>query len=457
MSIGNIRLKIVDGAYAKPCGQTYSKRRKNYQFSYANKKHAQLPHVVKFSGGRSSGMLLFVLLNSDFLRPHRRDVVIFNNTSAEHPATYDFVAECKRRCEGQYGVPFFLTEFQTYEDAVGGVYKRRGSYKLVNDKPYSEENPNGYHHKGEVFEELISWQGYLPNMFKRTCTSWMKLQVSKEFLKNWLSGFDGIDRLGHFGDASRIDLDASHENHLKCNGETPKDIYLAKKEYCFSRPLSRDAQLFSDYASVDEGSIRKPISKTSNGVEYCSFIGFRADESHRLAKLRGRSFNDASPEERRNESHSYIPEPDGEHIYAPLIEIGIKKENVISYWGDQDWDLGLPKTTGRSNCVYCFLKSSRTLLDIAQNERHSAQQELTPANLQWWIKLEQKYQRDLKAEKRNITSKNGNSVVGFFGTSNRYSYSMIDKLKAKIALLPDDADKKIELAEHKNLPCDCTD
>ena len=34
---------------------------RTYSFRYRSKSHQQLPHVVKFSGGRSSGLLLFAL------------------------------------------------------------------------------------------------------------------------------------------------------------------------------------------------------------------------------------------------------------------------------------------------------------------------------------------------------------------------------------------------------------
>ena len=66
-----------------------------YAFRYRARHHQELPHVVKFSGGRSSGMLLFTLLDNGFLKQERGDVVVFNNTSCEHPETYKFVAKCK--------------------------------------------------------------------------------------------------------------------------------------------------------------------------------------------------------------------------------------------------------------------------------------------------------------------------------------------------------------------------
>ena len=101
---------------------------------YYKEYHSKLPHIIKFSGGRSSGALLFSMLENGLLNANRGDVIIFNNTSAEHQKTYEFVIECKRRCEKEYNIPFFLTEFQTFEDCKNGIYDRFATYKLVNDK-----------------------------------------------------------------------------------------------------------------------------------------------------------------------------------------------------------------------------------------------------------------------------------------------------------------------------------
>ncbi len=118
---------------------------KTYSFRYQAKHHPDLPHVIKFSGGRSSGMLLFTLLENGFLRQERGDVVVFNNTSCEHPETYRFAAECKHRVESDYGIPFFFVQFQTYEDARQGEWRRLPTYRLVNERPYSKNNPDGFH------------------------------------------------------------------------------------------------------------------------------------------------------------------------------------------------------------------------------------------------------------------------------------------------------------------------
>ncbi len=138
-----------------------------HSFFYEVRGHDELPHVMKFSGGRSSGMLLFMLLEGGLLKPERGDVVVFNNTSAEHPETYHFTAKCKCIVEEQYGIPFFWVQFQTYEDARGGEWVRLPTYRLVKPVPWSEEEPDGYHWRGETFEEMLSWSGYVPNQFQR--------------------------------------------------------------------------------------------------------------------------------------------------------------------------------------------------------------------------------------------------------------------------------------------------
>ena len=157
------------------------------KFYYEAAIHREIPHVVKFSGGRSSAMMLFTLLEAGLLKVERGDVVVFNNTSAEHPKTYEFTRKCKDLVESRYKIPFFWVEFQTYEDARGGEWSRLPAYRLVKPEPYSENSPNGYHWRGEVFEELLSWAGFVPNQFQRTCTASLKLETTRAFLKDWFA------------------------------------------------------------------------------------------------------------------------------------------------------------------------------------------------------------------------------------------------------------------------------
>ncbi|OJA03259.1 hypothetical protein BGC33_02580, partial [Bathymodiolus thermophilus thioautotrophic gill symbiont] len=160
----------------------------------------QKPHIVKFSGGRSSAMMLMKLLEGGQLNPVRGDIIIFNNTSAEHPATYEFTRKMKKLAEEEYNIPFFWIEYQTYEDSSGTYqWSRKPTYKLTNDQPYSEQNKNGYRYKGEVFEEMISLGGFLPSMVSRICTVSMKIFITNAFLSDWFAQKQSIERLGHYG------------------------------------------------------------------------------------------------------------------------------------------------------------------------------------------------------------------------------------------------------------------
>ena len=56
-------------------------------------KHQDLVHVVKCSGERSSAAVVYLLADADRLQPERGEVILFANTSAEQPATYQPVAK----------------------------------------------------------------------------------------------------------------------------------------------------------------------------------------------------------------------------------------------------------------------------------------------------------------------------------------------------------------------------
>lgn len=170
-------------------------------FVYRDVAHAELPHVVSFSGGRSSAALTFMAAEEGLLDPSRGDIVLFANTSAEHPGTYEFAAECKRRIEAEFGLPFFWLEFTTVEDAWRGEYWRKLSYRLVQPVPI-EDHPEGYRSSGELFEDLVSLQGMLPNVHSRTCTAKLKLYPSHLLLGEWLGGTDGPAHAGHYWSVS---------------------------------------------------------------------------------------------------------------------------------------------------------------------------------------------------------------------------------------------------------------
>lgn len=423
---------------------------KEYQFRYRAKDHVELPHIVKFSGGRSSGMLLFILLENKILRPDRGDVIIFNNTSAEHPDTYKFVRDCMH-ASNRYGIPFFWVEYQTYEDARNGEWTRLPAYRLVNDQPRSDDNPDGFHWRGEVFEELISYAGFVPNIFSRICTQGMKLETTRRFLTDWLAGKDSIPRLGHYGDASRVDDDTLYRRHKKNQGAVPREIFLRKRAYSRGRPHCRPRQRYSDYCSAWAPFTSAALEGRSygdqawfgkNGVEYVAFVGLRTDEGMRVNRVLARNSGPGSSGYK------------GEHVYMPLADMAVARDDVNAFWEQQDWDLSLPSEGSLSNCVYCFLKGVGNLRDV--HERMHAAKDTTaddlgplrdtPSDIGWWMRMEKLYSRDLKAEKRKITGSPENATIGFFGTTG-LTYLKLAESNGKV--LPQYSESV--------LPCDCTE
>lgn len=95
-------------------------------------------------------------------------------------------------------------------------------------------------------------------------------------------------------------------------------------------------------------------------------IGFRADERHRLARIRAREAGGRDP---------WV-------VVAPLVEAGTAKRDVQEFWNKQNFDLRLPNingTTPLGNCDLCFLKSAASIQGIMRE---------APQLADWWIKAE---------------------------------------------------------------------
>lgn len=426
-----------------------------YAFRYRSKRHSEMPHVVKFSGGRSSGLLLFTLLENGFLRQDRGDVVVFNNTSCEHPETYKFAAECKRRVEAE-GIPFFFIQFQTYEDARQGEWRRLPTYRLVNEYPYSESNPDGYRWRGEVFEEMLSQKAYLPNQFTRVCTNSLKLEVTRQFLRDWFASKPSISREGHGIDESQIDIDQMYRRHIRNGGGVPKELLLEKKRFVLDSSTGRPKQAYQDFSNPastfeNDALSGKVFGKKAwfgdGGIEYVAFIGLRGDEQLRVARVESRSSNPHA-------NAGY----EGEHVYMPLAKMHVGKEDVNAFWDQQDWDLGLPQDGALSNCVYCFLKGVGNLKQVhIAMETQKAEGDIegfgsilnTPCDVNWWSGIERRYGRDLDAENRERTNPEAAGFIGFFGASSGFSYDTL----SHSAHNGDDLERFADTV----LPCDCTE
>jgi len=364
---------------------------------YIDEKHKNLPHVVKFSGGRSSGYMVLKLIEKGMLDKKRGDVVVFNNTSAEHPKTYEFVKKIKEEVE-RADIPFFILEFQTYEDMKSGIYDRFGSYRLVNECSKNLE----------VFEEFISFLGYTPSLFSgRICSKYLKKDVTNEFVKDWFDFLEfgiNLKRLGHYQGKIMVDFKKLYKKHQEKKGKVPFEIFKTKKEYCYlKRPFIRESQNFQDFTSV------KLAHRENLDKEYVSLIGFRKDEDYRLKRIEDRLNLD--------EKITHYVKEENEHIYMPLIFWEDTKKEVFEFWDNYKFDLELPRDGSLGNCVYCFMKGVEKLKSIKSSKETRA------TDIDAWVELEKKYQRDLVAEKRE--RKDNVKIINFFGSDGKVSYEII--------------------------------
>ena len=433
---------------------------------YDSPDQRELPHVVRFSGGRSSGMMLILLLDQGRLNAARGDVVVFNNTSAEHPATYEFVRACSRYAEVEHGVPFFWVEFATYEDAHKGEWTRRGGYRLVNEKPYSQRNPAGYRWRGEVFEELVSHQGFLPSRHTRICTTHLKLRATNEFLSEWFAGKEETEWCGHYYPDAQQSDEVLIKRHRKAGGMLSDNELLRKKSCVRSRPPAIAEQRFADFSRVGakhviNASITDRVfgeyapMRGEDAIKYVSLIGLRSDEPRRVARVLARNALAGGDLERTKREMT-----DGEVVCVPLADAGVTNAGVLSFWTTRDWKLELPPDANLSNCVYCFMKGTAAIPNVVRDTARAdtiLPQELrsvsdTPSDISWWANLELEYERHpLKRYKGRGRRSQKKVTVGFWGVDANATYQDMSKMS------------KEELNAHTGfrgeaaLPCDCTD
>ena len=435
----------------------------NIHIDYETEEHVRLPHVVKFSGGRSSGAMLFSMLEQGLLNRERGDVVVFNNTSAEHLATYDFVRKCTEYSEGEFGIPFFWIEFATYEDAGRGVWTRLPTFRMVNTQPKSNTNVNGFHWRGEVFEELVSHQGFLPSRHTRICTMHLKLATTYRFLAEWFAVKNETSRRGHYEGTRMVTDDSLIKKHRESRGVLSDGELLRKREFVRQQNYVREAQKFNDFSSIGSSHLQKtglveygsglnaPM-RGEDSIEYVSLIGLRADEPIRVARVKQRNYLAVDASVRRANFMA-----DGEIIGTPLADSSISNKDILNFWNLRPWQLELPSNNNLSNCVYCFMKGSRAIRTIADNiasvdkslPRNLRSVRNTPTDIDWWVEIEEKYQR--RPDKRSIDSSKGENskvIIGFWGVDAPETYRTLRDM---------DPEDIIATDRPSTQPCDCTE
>lgn len=127
------------------------------------------PAIISVSGGRTSGYMLWRVLQAHggTLPP---DVhAVFANTGREMPATLDFV----QAMQAHWNVPITWLEFTA---------RKADGFRVVNHNSASRD--------GEPFATLLAAQPALPNPVQRSCTTEMKIRT----IKRWVMATHGWAR-----------------------------------------------------------------------------------------------------------------------------------------------------------------------------------------------------------------------------------------------------------------------
>ena len=142
------------------------------------------PSVISFSGGRTSGMMLKLILDAHGGTLPDNAIVTFANTGREMPQTLDFVQECSER----WTVPIVWLEFDL---------EAEGKTAVVNHNSASRD--------GEPFTAVIRWKQMLPNVMMRFCTIELKIRRQQAYARQAFGSLDYDAILGLRADeAARV-------------------------------------------------------------------------------------------------------------------------------------------------------------------------------------------------------------------------------------------------------------
>lgn len=179
------------------------------------------PTCISFSGGRTSGYMLYKVLEANNGLPDNA-VVCFANTGKEEEATLKFVHDCSVN----WNVPIVWLEYRADKPL----------FELVT---YETASRNG-----EPFEQLINKKNYLPNQAQRFCTQELKVKTFDRYFKSigWseFTTFVGI-RADEQRRVSKISQQEDKLMPLARLGVSEKDVWDFWNNHSFDLQLPKSS------------------------------------------------------------------------------------------------------------------------------------------------------------------------------------------------------------------------
>lgn len=171
--------------------------------------------------------------------------------------------------------------------------------------------------------------------------TWLEFQYTKETTDRFkVVNFETASRQGEPFESVIFDIRAHH--------------YLPN-------PVTRFCTIEMKIRPVARYLLSLGMASTQTEAENMSWVGIRADEQRRAAKIADKS-------------------------RLPLWAAGVIKQDVGDFWRSQPFDLELPNNNGvtmHGNCDLCFLKPTSQVLSLIAEK---------PERAVWWAKMEERCQ-----------------------------------------------------------------
>ena len=255
-----------------------------------------MKQVISFSGGRTSAYLVWLLVVKLILKgvSIKNIVVIFMDTGAEHPKTYEFI----RNIVKEWGIKLVCLQVDT-----NPILGKGNSYKVI---PIDDIGKSL-----KPWEDMLEKYGtpYLGGAF---CTDRMKTAPYLKYCNE------------HFGKGNYI-------TWLGLRYDEPKRLIGDHSSYEKSAYKHLKAEAFVDY-EISDLFIKASKSLSVLNGEY-------ADLAPSTKNLIIKRINN-----QKKAGFRYL---------AQISETS--KQDILSYWSEQPFDLEIEEHLG--NCIFCIKKS----------------------------------------------------------------------------------------------------
>lgn len=151
----------------------------------------------------------------------------------------------------------------------------------------------------------------------------------------------------------------------------PFEAIIRKRNY-LPNPVTRFCTTELKIRPMGKYLHRIGLVDTPSEGEQCAWIGIRADEQRRVAKIADKS-------------------------RIPLAVAGVTKGDVSAFWRSQSFDLELPNMGGvtmHGNCDLCYLKGGSQILSLIKEK---------PERAVWWAEQEQAIGGTFRSDRPSYT------------------------------------------------------